>query len=141
MDHGKERTGKFFEARRDPAIVLDFVEEHFNQMPLAVYVEIVLSGFLPVRSRWYYGDASALFDLTHKFVAVVALVSKNVLSLYITAVEKLRSRRDIRNVASGQMKPERIAQGIYNSVDFCGEPAPRPAERLFFLPPLAPAAC
>ena len=141
MDHSKERTGKFFEARRDPAIVLDFVEEHFNRMSFAVYVGIVLSGFLPIRSRRYYRAASASFDLTHKFVAVVALVSKNVLSLYITAVEKLRSRRDIRNVASGQMKPERIAQSIYNSVDFCGEPAPRSAERLFFLPPLAPAAC
>ena len=87
MDHSKERTGKFFKARRDPAIVLDFVEEHFNQMPLAVYVEIVLSGFLPVRSRWYYGDASALFDLTHKFVAVVALVSKNIVRSYVAIVE------------------------------------------------------
>ncbi len=138
MDHSKERTGKFFEAGRNSAIVLDFVEEHFNQRPLAVYVKIVLSGFLPIRSRWYYGDASASFDLTHKFVAVVALVSKNVLGLYITAVEKLRSRSDIRNVASGQMKPEWIAQGIYKSVDFCGESTPRPAERLLCLPPLLP---
>ena len=58
MDHSKERTCKFFKARRDPAIVLDFVEEHFNRMSFAVYVGIVLSGFLPIRSRRYYRDLS-----------------------------------------------------------------------------------
>lgn len=121
--------------------MLDLVEEHLNQMPLAVYVEIILPEFLPVRSRRYYRDASASFDPIHKFIAVVSLVSKHILSPYVTTVDKLRSCSDIRNVVSRQQETERTAQSIYNGVDFCGESTPIPTKRLLFQPPLAPAAC
>ena len=55
-------------------------------------------------------------------------------------VERDFKLRGVADLAAGQMESDGQAVKVGLEVDFRGEPAPRTAQRLIFLPPFAPAA-
>ena len=55
-------------------------------------------------------------------------------------VEQDFEMRPVEGFAAGQVEGDDVAGGVRFCVDLRGEAAPRPPERLAFLPPFAPAA-
>jgi hypothetical protein len=91
-----------------------------------------------VRDGW--GDAARSRRRAVR-LAGVALVTDSGARLNIRAdVEQHFEMRRVGSLAAGQIESDDVARGVRLGVDFRGEAAARPSERLRVLPPLAPAA-
>ena len=73
-------------------------------------------------------------------IGVVALVREKIGGLHLGKCGDVLERRAVRRFAGGEMEGERDASGVTETMNFTGEPAPRPAKSLFASPPFAPAA-
>lgn len=73
-------------------------------------------------------------------VGVVALVGQQIGGFFFGKRHHVFERRAVRGFAGREVKGERDASGITETMNFTGEPAPRAAKSLFASPPFAPAA-
>jgi hypothetical protein len=95
-------TGQFVKPREDMAIVFDFVNEAFCQVPLSVQMDIILSPLLTMPAGWDYRQGTSLQDCLKKGVGVKAPVGDDM----ITGVSsnQFLSLSDIVALASGKPK-------------------------------------
>ena len=113
------------------AIVFDFVNEAFCQVPLSVQIDIILSPFLTMPARGDYRHRTSLQDCLKKGVGVKAPVGDDM----ITGVSsnQFLSLGNIVALASGEPKAQGVAQSVYADLDFGAEPAPAAAQGLGLL--------
>ena len=73
-------------------------------------------------------------------VGIIALVGEEIGGPHFGECDDVFERRAVRGFAGREVEGEREAFGITETMNFTGEPAPRPAKSLFASPPFAPAA-
>ena len=111
--------------------MLDFVEETIDQVSLLVQVAIIFplfSAFLAGRDHRF---GFFLRNLLQEFFRIIRAIRNY--SHEIKICNRVFCLGDIKSLSASQQKPQRIAQGIYASVDLGAEPAPAASERLAFL--------
>ena len=72
-------TGQFIKPREDMAIVFDFVNEAFCQLPLSVQMDIIPSPLLTMPAGWDYRHGTSLQDCLKKGVGVKAPVGDDLI--------------------------------------------------------------
>ena len=139
MDAGKKVSGELIVTRCDSAKVLEFVEEAFHEVALAVEGEIAWQWNCPAgmgrndRSDLPVGEG---FD---EGISVIRLVADQ--SRWI-GVRKQRLRTsEVAGLSWRKHQLDRIAQGIDQRVNFGAQSAARPADRLLAVFLRAPALC
>jgi len=118
--------------------MLDLQEEALDQIALAVEHEVTMN-LGRCRSGWDHGDSALLGDGIAERFCIVAFVAQNMLGGQVD--DQCLSLGDVADLPGRQDEPQRIAHGIDNGMDFCGQAAPRTADRASFRPPFLPAAC
>ena len=92
----EKRAGELVEAGCDAAVVLDFVEEAFDDIALEIEGEVRLALGLPVGLRRNDGFDAAPFEVCDEGIGVVALVGENCLRLNLC--EQRLGLRDVRRL-------------------------------------------
>ena len=120
--------------------MFDFVEETLDEIALAVEREVAQALDDAVGFGRYDNFCTAGFDEVDDGFAVVSLVSQHVFRGDVFQ-EQFRLGA-IGGIARGEDETERIAQGIAQCMQFCGQSATRTADRFrLAIPPFAPALC
>ena len=140
MEHPEEAAGEFVVSRRDGPIDLEPAEGALDAVAQAVELLAISNRLRTVSpTRDHRSDAPS-DEVVADRIAVVALVGEQ----RAGRVEWQRHQRvvalAVRRFAAGEMEAERSAEGVSDTMNFTGEPAPRAAKRLFASPPFAPAA-
>lgn len=123
---------QFFESGKETPVMLDFVEETFDQMTLLVQMVIILPLFFAILARWDHRFCFFVCNQAQEFIRVIRAIGDD--------PRKIKRRNqvvrlgDVMALPAGQQKAQRVAQGIYTGVDLGAEPAPTAPERLVFLP-------
>jgi len=121
--------------------VLELVEEAFDQVALLKQppIGLPLNGAMPATGN--DGIGLLVVQQGQNLICVVAAVSQDVLTLKVKRMQDLVARHTIVQVAGRYFKPERIAESVYNRMDFGGDASARSPDGLELLPPFAPAPC
>ena len=119
-------VGKFLKSRKDPAEMLDFVDETFNQMSFFVKMHIILAQFLAFGSRRNNRFGFVLFnDKPDKIIGIIRFVGNQPLKIKVD--DQCFTLSDVVSLTTGQNKAQRIAQTIDTDVNFGTETAFAPA--------------
>jgi hypothetical protein len=119
--------------------MLEFIEEAFDEVPLAIQCEIASPWRLTIGFwRNHRGDSS-LSECVDQWIGVVSLISKQ--GFWIGAVDQLLRASQIVSLSRRQHQFDRIAQGIDQRVDFGRQSAAGSADRLRAVFFRAPALC
>jgi hypothetical protein len=106
---------------------------------LETFATTIAPGLTVVPTRDHRRDAPGN-EVVADRVAVVAFVGDQ----RAGRAERKRHQRvvalAVRRFAAGEVEAERSAEGVTDTMNLTGEPAPRAAKRLFASPPFAPAA-
>jgi hypothetical protein len=139
MDAGEKVSGKLVVARRDGAKVLEFVEEAFDEVTLAIKGEVARQGNRAAgmgrndRSDLPVGEG---FD---EGIGVIGLVTDQ--SRWIGILEQRPCASEVAGLAWRKHQLDRIAQGINEHVNFGAQSATRSTDRLLAVFLRAPALC
>lgn len=132
---------QFLKAGKETPVMLDFIEETLDQMPLLIQMVIVFSLFFSVLARWDHCFGFVLRNTAQEFIRVMRAIRNDPLKIkHRNQVVRLS---DVMALPAGQQKTQRVAQGIYTGVDLGAEPASAASKGLVFLPTVffeAPAA-
>ena len=112
----------------DPAIVLDLVDEAFDQMALPVQMPVIVGGFLAVRAGRNDRTQAPFQDMLTKLLGILPLVGNHVLSGIIG--DQSIGLSDVMLLSPSQDEPQGITQGIHAHVDLGAKPAAAPAQGL-----------
>ena len=77
MQKTEIRCIQFLISRKDTAKMLDFVDETFHQMPLAIEPSIVFSLLFGTRMRWDHHFYASVKQAVHKFLRGIAPIRDN----------------------------------------------------------------
>jgi hypothetical protein len=140
MQKGVESLGEFVAASGKATELLESVEEPLDQIPCLVAMPVDRALYLAIGSRRDDGLRAGGFDGVDQFVAVVSLVRDDGLGRYFA--DQCAALRHVGDLPAGEDQAQRITQGIDAGVNFGGQPASRPSDRLIATVFLgAPAAC
>lgn len=136
----EERSSELVVARGDGAADLEVTDHALDAVALTIDALVPANHGLPV-GFWRDDMADAVgLQLCPDGVGIVALVRKEIGGLHLGERDDVFERRAVRSFAGREVEGERDASGITETMNFTGEPAPRPAKSLFASPPFAPAA-
>jgi len=136
----EERSGELVVSCGDGATDFEMADHALDAVAFAIDPLVPADDGLPV-GFWRDDVANAVgFQLGPNGVGVVALVGKEIGGLHFGERDDVFERRAVRRFAGREVEGEREASGITETMNFTGEPAPRPAKSLFAGPPFAPAA-
>ena len=125
----------------DPAVMLYFVDEAFDQMTLPVQMPVIVGGFLAVRAGRNDRSHAPLQNVLAKPLGIVPFVGQYVLAS-ITGDQTLRLG-DVVLLPAGQYESQGVAQAVHAHVNLGAEPTAAPSQGLGSLATLlggAPAA-
>lgn len=140
MQKVEERTGELVVAGRDGAVDLQMADHSLNAVSFKVDAPVPADWRDPVAAWRNDGANAALDDIVADCGVVVSLVGQQVIWLGLGQGDQVAERRAVGRFAAREVKCERDAGGITETMNFTGEPAPRAAKSLFVSPPFAPAA-
>lgn len=83
MNEAKVTTGKLVEPGEDASIVLELIEETFDQMTLFVEMTVVETKFGSVFSWWNHRNGTHLVDQVNQLISIIASVSDHKVSFLI----------------------------------------------------------
>ena len=132
---------QFFKSRKETPVMLNFIEETFDQMPLLIPVPIIHTLFFAIFSGRYDRFCFFLGDLLQKGIRVIGAVGNHTVGFI--ACNQIFSLGDVMPLPSSQKKAQWITQSIDYSMDFGAEPAPASTKGLRLLASVffsAPAA-
>lgn len=139
MHSGEKISGEFVVACGDGAEVLEFVEEAFDEIALAVEREVAIARGLAV-GLWGNDRGDAAFgERLDQRISVISLVADQ--GLWIDAVNQRLCASQIVSLPRGEHQIDGIAQGIDKGVYLGGQSAARSADRLLAVFFRAPALC
>ena len=140
MQGVEERSGQLVVARCDGSADLKVANHALDAVPLAVDPLVPADDSLAVGFRRDDMADAVSLQLRADGVGVVALVGQAVGGLHLGERDDVFERRAVCGFAGCEVEGERDASGITETMNFTGEPAPRPSKSLFASPPFAPAA-
>ena len=77
-------VGQFLKSRKDPAEILDFVDETFNQMPFFIKMHIILTQFLAFGLRRNNRFGFVFFDdQPDKFIGIIRFICNQSLKIKV----------------------------------------------------------
>jgi len=136
----EERSGELVIAGGDGTADLEMTDHALDAVTLAIDPLVPTNDGLSV-GFWRDDLADAVgLQLCPDGIGVVALVCEKIGRLHLGERDDVFERRAVRSFAGREVESEREASGITETMNFTGEPAPRPAKSLFASPPFAPAA-
>jgi len=136
----EERSGKLVVSSGDGAADLEMADHALDAVAFAVDPLVPADSGLPI-GFWRDDVTNAVgFELGPDGVGVVALVGQEISGLHFGERDDVFERRAVRGFTGREVEGEWEASGITETMNFTGEPAPRPAKSLFARPPFAPAA-
>lgn len=145
MDKCKERQRQLVVTGCDSAEDLEFIEKALDQMALFVSVKIAWPGVGAVFSGRDGVPSLLLCDIFPNVLGAISLVAQNVASGDLQFREQINGRTCIMYLTASDQKSDRIAQSIYDSMDFCGLSTPAGSDKLvvfrIYSPFFAPALC
>jgi hypothetical protein len=139
VDAGKEISGEFVVACCDGSKVLESIEEAFDQVTFAVQREIARPRGLAIGLWGDHRGDSALGEAIDEPIGVVGLVANQ--GIWIGAVDQQFCASQIVGLPWREHQVDGIAQSIDERVDFGGQSAARPPDRLPAVFFRAPALC
>ena len=83
MNEAKVATGKLVKSGEDPSIVLELVEEAFDQMTLFVEMTVVETKVGSVFSWWNHRNSTHLVDQVNQLIGIIPSVSDHKVSFLI----------------------------------------------------------
>ena len=141
MNHAEKIDQVFLKAGSNPTIVLQLEKKVFYQMPIFVQMFVVRSGILGILAAWYYRNPALVFDGTHKFFAVIALIGEHIAVFQVEQRNQIFGWRIITDLPARQVNLDRIAQSVHYGMDLRGISTSRTTNSLFFVPPFPPEPC
>jgi hypothetical protein len=123
---------QFLKAGKETPVMLDFIEETLDQMPLLIQLVIVFSLFFSVLARWDHCFGFVLRNTAQEFIRVIRAIRND--PLKTKRRNQVVRLSDVMALPAGQQKTQRVAQGIYTGVDLGAEPASAASKGLVFLP-------
>jgi len=150
MDEGEVGAGQFVVAGGEAAVLLEPADQALDDVALAVGAPIhqTRPGFSAELGN-DRGDAAAAEVVAHRPAGVAAIGQERswfaawptrAATLDRAGCQQRRERRLLVALAGGQDEGDGASAALAAQVQLGAEPAARAAERLAFLPPLAPAA-
>jgi len=139
LNSGQEISGEFVVACGDGSKVLESVEEAFDQVPFAVQREIARPRDLAIGFWGDHRGDSPLDEAIDERIGIVGLVANQ--GIWIGAVDQRFCASQIVGLPWREYQVDGIAQGIDERVDFGGQSAARPPDRLPAVFFRAPALC
>ena len=139
MNSGQEISGEFVVACGDSSKMLESVEEAFDQVPFAVQREIARPRDLAIGFWGDHRGDSPLDEAIDERTGIVGLVANQ--GIWIGAVDQRFCASQIVGLPWREYQVDGIAQGIDERVDFGGQSAARPPDRLPAVFFRAPALC
>jgi hypothetical protein len=140
MEAGEKVAGGFFVARRDASKLFEILEETLDQVALGVESVVAIAfDFTIGFGRDDRFDLST-FEGGDKAIRVIAFVSEDRIWRHVG--DKHLGLGDIVYLSAGEAQRQRIAQGVDDDMNFCGQSGARAAYGLVE-PPFfrAPALC
>lgn len=140
MQGVEERSGELVVAGGDSTADLEMTDHALDAVTLAIDLLVPTNDGLPV-GFWRDDLADAVgLQFCPDGIGVVAVIGKEIGGLHFGERDDVFERRAVRGFTGREVEGEREASGITETMNFTGEPAPRPAKSLFASPPFAPAA-
>jgi len=140
VDGAQKADSSFVIAGGDSAVLLEFGEEVFNQMPSCVQLLIIGPLVDPVGFRRDDNGHPGAFE--HPPLGIIGFIGEQRLNVVDDSRQQTIRPVEVMGLPRGQMKPRRIPQRIAGGMDFGAHPAFGAAETFrFVVPPFAPAAC
>jgi hypothetical protein len=150
MDEGTEAEVGLVVAGGDAAEMLEFVDEAFDHVALAVEMPVVADDTRPGRVRRDHGFRAKCGDGGADAVGIVGLVGDHVLGP-LAFEQRLGLRGVLWGAGSPQPRrvrlagredePDELAERVDEQMDFAAQAAPRAANRLITKVFFEPAAC
>jgi hypothetical protein len=140
MKDVEEGSGELVVTGGDGTADLEVADHALDTVALAVDASVPSNDGL-ARRFWRDDVANAVgFQLGADGIGVVALVRQEIDGLYVDERDDFFERGTVRRFAGREVEGEWETPGITETMNFTGEPAPRPSKSLFASPPFAPAA-
>lgn len=136
----KEGSSELVVSGGDGTANLEVANHALDAVALAIDPLVPADAGLAV--GFWRGDVTDTVGLQFRAdgVGVIALVCQEIGGLHVGERRDVVERRAVRGLAWREVEGEREASGITETMNFTGEPAPRPSKSLFASPPFAPAA-
>jgi hypothetical protein len=140
MEAGEVIACGFFVAGCDASELFDELKETLDEIAFGVEGEVAIASDLAVRLWRDDRLDGAHFEALDEGAGVVALVAEEGFGLHLS--REGFSLGDVVDLAAGEAKRQRVAQGVDNHMDLGGQAAARAAYGLVETPFLrAPALC
>lgn len=141
MGEAQEGERGLVVARGDAAPVLEFVEQAFDQVALAIGLAIIGDGSATAGGGGNDGIDAMEQQLLADRVCIVALVGNQRFDFGLDEPEEREEGLPVMGFATGEDEAERPAFAVAAGVNLGGEAAARTAQSLrVLIPPFAPAA-
>jgi hypothetical protein len=139
LDTCEEISGEFVVACRDSAKVLEFVEEAFDEIALAIEREVAAARCLAIGFRRDHRDDLSFCERVEQRIGIVGLVAEK--GRWIGPFEQRLCATQIVGLPGREHHIDGVAESIDQKVDFGGQSAARSADRLLAVFFRAPALC
>ena len=136
----EERSGELVVSGGDGAADFEMADHALDVVSLSVDPLVPTDDSLAIGLGRDHLSNTVGFQRGADGVGIVALIGKEIGGLHFGKCDDVFERRAVRGFAGREVEGEREASGITETMNFTGEPAPRPAKSLFARPPFAPAA-
>jgi hypothetical protein len=124
----------------DGAVNLEMAEDALDAVSLAVEAFAVANRLGAVGFRRDDGLDPTSLQVIAYGIGVVGLVGKKSGRLLLGQIDQRVVALAVRRLTGREMKGDRAASGITETMNFTGEPAPRAAKSSLMNPPFPPAA-
>lgn len=140
MKHVEERSGELVVAGGDGTVDLEMTDHALDAVALRVELPVPADRRLAVRARRDHRPDAGVMETVADGIAIVALVGDQVAGPCFGERTERFELRAVGRLAAGEVEGKRLTDGITETMNLTGEPAPRAAKSLFASPPFAPAA-
>lgn len=140
MKHVEERSGELVVAGGDGTVDLEMTDHALDAVALPIELPVPADRRLAVRAWRNHGPDAGVMETVADGIAIVALVGDQVAGPCFGERTERFELRAVGRLAAGEVEGKRLTDGITETMNLTGEPAPRAAKSLFASPPFAPAA-
>jgi len=136
----EEGSGQLVVSCGDGSVDLEVSDHSLDAVAFAIDAPVPANCGFAIGFGWNAGTDAVGLQTRADGITVITLVGEKIGGLLLGKRNHVFERRAIRGFARGEVEAEREPFGITETMNFTGEPAPRPAKSLFASPPFAPAA-
>ena len=145
MNESQKRCSEFIIARSDPAKDLELIEKALDQMPFFIGMIIAKPRFDHITLWWDRIRCTLFGDICANGLCSIGFISQNIAAADPHLRKQINGCTCVKDISACEQKMNRVAQGIHNSMNFCGLSTVTYANKLIvfriYSPLFAPALC